>query len=246
LPIHGVLAIDIGTAVLAVLPLAFISIPNPPRQVAAGSGEFTRTSYWYDLKEGFRYVVKWPGLLGLILLAMVLNFLLVPGGSLIPLVVMKLFGKGVTELGWTETFFGVGVILGGLILSAWGGFKRKITTSMMGILGIGMGVILIGIAPVQLFILVLAGNFTFGIFQVFANGPLTAIFQNAIKADMQGRVFSLINAGATAMMPLSLLVAGPISDRFGLRIWYLVGGGLCILITLAALSIPAIMNIETN
>jgi DHA3 family macrolide efflux protein-like MFS transporter len=48
------------------------------------------------------------------------------------------------------------------------------------------------------------------------------------------------------MMPLSLLVAGPISDWLGVRIWYLFGGGLCILITLVAFSIPAIMNIEQN
>jgi DHA3 family macrolide efflux protein-like MFS transporter len=63
---------------------------------------------------------------------------------------------------------------------------------------------------------------------------------------MQGRVFSLISAGATAMMPLSLLVAGPISDWLGVRIWYLIGGGMCILVTLVAFSIPAIMNIEQN
>ena len=59
-------------------------------------------------------------------------------------------------------------------------------------------------------------------------------------------MLSLISAGAAAMMPLSLLVAGPLSDRFGVRFWYLLGGGLCILVTLIAFTIPAIMNIENN
>jgi len=246
LPMHGVLAIDIGTAALAVLPLLFLAIPNPPRQAAVADGTTRKTSYWHDLGEGFAYVVKWPGLLGLILLAMLLNFLLIPSSSLTPLVVTKVYGKGVVELGWTETMFGVGVILGGLVLSAWGGFKRKIITSLVGVLGIGIGVILVGVAPDNLFYLILAANFVMGITQVFANGPLTAIFQSAIDPDMQGRVLSLISAGAAAMMPLSLLVAGPLSDRFGVRFWYLFGGGLCILVTLIAFTIPTIMNIENN
>jgi MFS transporter, DHA3 family, macrolide efflux protein len=140
----------------------------------------------------------------------------------------------------------VGVIVGGLVLSTWGGFKRRIVTSLTGVLGISVGVVLIGVAPASLFFLILVANFIIGMTQVFANGPLTAIFQTAIEPDMQGRVFSLIGAGATAMMPLSLLVAGPISDWLGVRIWYLIGGGLCILVTLVAFSIPAIMNIEQN
>jgi DHA3 family macrolide efflux protein-like MFS transporter len=246
LPMHGVLAIDIGTAALAVLPLLFLSIPNPPRQTAVADGTTRKTSYWHDLGEGFTYVLKWPGLLGLILLAMMINFLLVPSSSLTPLVVTKVYGKGVVELGWTETLFGAGVILGGLVLSAWGGFKRKIVTSLAGVLGIGAGVLLVGLAPGNLFYLILVANFIMGLTQVFANGPLTAIFQSAIEPDMQGRVLSLISAGATAMMPLSLLVAGPLSDRLGVRFWYLLGGGLCILVTLIAFTIPAIMNIEKN
>jgi DHA3 family macrolide efflux protein-like MFS transporter len=246
LPMQGVLAIDIGTAALAVLPLLFLSIPHPPRQMAQANGTAKKTSYWHDLREGFTYVVKWPGLLGLILLAMMLNFLLIPSSSLTPLVITKVFGKGVAELGWTETSFGVGVIAGGVSLSAWGGFKRKIVTSLTGVLGIGAGVVMMGAAPANLFFLILVSNFVLGVTQVFANGPLTAIFQTAIEPDMQGRVFSLISAGATAMMPLSLLVAGPISDWLGVRSWYLAGGGLCILVTLVAFSIPAIMNIEQN
>ncbi|MCX6034722.1 MAG: MFS transporter, partial [Chloroflexi bacterium] len=184
LPMHGVLAIDIGTAALAVLPLLVLSIPNPPRQTAVANGTAKKTTYWHDLREGFTYVVKWPGLLGLILLAMMLNFLLIPSSSLTPLVITKVFGKGVAELGWTETVFGVGVIAGGLVLSAWGGFKRKIVTSLMGVLGIGAGVVLMGAAPANLFFLILVSNFVLGVTQVFANGPLTAIFQTAIEPDM--------------------------------------------------------------
>jgi DHA3 family macrolide efflux protein-like MFS transporter len=97
-----------------------------------------------------------------------------------------------------------------------------------------------------MFSLLLAANFLVGFMQVFANGPLMAIMQSTVIPDMQGRVFSLLQAGATAMMPLSLLVAGPISDEFGIRFWYIFGGTICILMTVIAFFIPAIMNIEDN
>jgi len=189
LPMQGVLAVDIVTAALAIIPLLLFRVPNPPRQEAQANGTAQKTGYWQDLAQGFRYVVKWPGLLGVILMAMVLNFLLIPASSLQPLVVTKIFNKGVVELGWAETVFGVGMISGGLLLGAWGGFKRKIMTSLMGVLGISLGILLIGVAPGNMFFLALVANFIVGMAQVLANGPLGAIFQTAVDHNMQGRVF---------------------------------------------------------
>jgi DHA3 family macrolide efflux protein-like MFS transporter len=114
------------------------------------------------------------------------------------------------------------------------------------VIGIGAGVALTGLIPSQGILFLYAVNLLVGLAQVIANGPLTAIFQSAVSPDMQGRVFSLISAGATGMMPLSLLIAGPVSDLLGTRAWYLFGGITCIVVTLAAFSIPAIVNIEQN
>jgi len=243
---QNVLLIDIGTAALAVLPLFFIPIPQPARHAQQANGEIEKTSYMHDLREGFAYVVRWKGLLGLIILAMILNFLLVPSASLLPLVVTKVFNGGATELGWVESLFGIGVIVGGVLLSIWGGFKRRIITSFSGIIGIGLGIVLTGLVPDTMFSLLLAANFLVGFMQVFANGPLMAIMQSAVIPDMQGRVFSLLSAGAMAMMPLSLLIAGPVSDALGIRFWYIFGGTVCIVMTVIGFFIPAIMNIEDN
>ena len=106
---------DIGTAALAVIPLLFINIPQPQRQIDQANGVGKRTSYWQDLGDGFRYVIRWPGLFGLILLAMMLNFLLSPSSALLPLVITKVFNGGATELGWVESVFGIGIIVGGVI-----------------------------------------------------------------------------------------------------------------------------------
>lgn len=242
-----VLLIDVGTAILAVLPLLFISIPQPSRPTALqASGELVKTSYSQDLREGLTYVVKWKGLLGVIILAMILNFLLVPCSALLPLVVTDVFKGGAAELGWAEALLGVGVIAGGILLGIWGGFKRRIITTFCGIIGIGLGIVLVGFVPANMFNLLLAATFLVGFAQVFANGPLTAIMQSTVTPEMQGRVFSLLGAGAAAMMPLSLLIAGPISDQFGIQFWYVFGGTVCILMTIAALFVPAIMKIENN
>ena len=243
---QNVLLIDIGTAMIAILTLLFITIPQPPRQALQANGTVGKTSYWHDLREGLAYVVRWKGLSGLIILAMLLNFLLVPSSSFLPLVITKIFNGGASELGWAESLFGAGIIAGGITLSVWGGFKRRIVTSFSGIIGIGLGIVLVGFVPANMFYLLLTANLLVGFAQVFANGSLMAIMQSTVTPDMQGRVFSLLMAGATAMMPLSLLIAGPISDKFGIRFWYIFGGALCILMTIASTFVPAIMNIEKN
>ena len=177
---------------------------------------------------------------------MMLNFLLSPTSALAPLVVTEIFHKGVVELGWTRAVFGGGTIIAGVILSAWGGFRRRVVTSLSGVIGVGLGVVLFGLAPADRFFLLLIASFLQGSAIVFANGPLQAIFQSSIAPDVQGRVFSLIGAGAAAMMPLSLLIAGPVADWLGVRFWYIVGGTMCIVTTIVAGFVPAIMNIERN
>lgn len=246
LPMQGVLAIDVVTAIIAVSILAFISIPQPPRQLAQANGTAKKTSFGQDFKEGWLYVIKWPGLFGVVLIAMAINFLLNPAFSLIPLVVTQEYHGSVMQLGLVDSLFGVGIIVGGLVLSAWGGFKKRILTSMLGVIGMGIGILMFGILPSSWFPVALGGILLIGFMNVLANGPLNSILQVAVDPDMQGRVFSLLGAGAAAMSPISLLVAGPISDWLGVRYWYLVGGSICILMALAALFIPAIMNIETN
>jgi DHA3 family macrolide efflux protein-like MFS transporter len=79
-------------------------------------------------------------------MAIIINGLLTPTGALMPLLITKHFGQGPLQLGFMDTAWGVGMISGGLLLSVWGGFRRKIVTTMSGIIGIGAGVFLVGLA----------------------------------------------------------------------------------------------------
>ena len=247
LPLQGLLFIDVATALLAITPLLFISIPQPER-----SAEIQETSegrlagLLQDVREGLRYVVSWPGLLAILIMATVINFLLTPTGALMPLLVTKHFGLGALEFGLMDSAWGFGVIIGGLILGTWGGFKRKVATSMMGIIGIGLGVVIVGLSPADMYWLAIAGMAFSGIMNPITNGPLFALVQSTVRPDMQGRVMSLIISAATAMTPLSLMVAGPMSDAIGIRTWFWFGGFICLLMGIGAFFVPAIMNVERN
>jgi DHA3 family macrolide efflux protein-like MFS transporter len=243
LPTQGVLLIDVGTALLAILPLLFIPIPEPERK-AGSERQAAKPSLWQDVRAGLAYIRSIPGFVAIIFMALFLNFLIVPTGALTPLLITKHFGKGALDLGLLESVMGFGIIAGGILLSIWGGFKRRIATSLMGIAGLGIGITLVGIAPADLFILAIAGNLTLGLMIPVANGPVMAMMQAIVRPDMQGRVMSLLNSGATAISPLGLLIAGPFSDWLGIRVWFWAGGILCVLIAAGAFFVPAIMNVE--
>ena len=246
LPLGKVLAVDVVTALLAVLPLCFIAIPQPELSAGAAVPGAPRTSVWADLRAGFRYVAGWPGLLAILIMAMAINFVVNPAFSLMPILVTKYFGLGALQLGWLESVWGLGVVVGGLVLSVWGGFKRRVVTSLLGIIGMGIGTLIVGLSPVGAFTMALLGMLVAGFMNPIVNGPFMAVMQTAVAPDMQGRVFSLIQSASLAMMPLSLLLAGPIADKLGVRVWYVVGGILCIAIGALAFAVPAIMHVEEN
>jgi len=244
LPIQGVLAIDVGTALLAVTPLFFISVPQPSRSVT--DGEAGGTSVWQDFKAGFKYALSWPGLVLIGVMATMINLLLTPAFSLMPILVVKHFNGQAFQLAWLESGFGVGVIVGGLLLSAWGGFKRRILTSMLGLLLIGFATLGIGFAPTTAFTFTVVAIFIAGIAHPLTNGPIFAVMQSVVEPGMQGRVFTLLGSVATAMTPLGLIFAGPIADAFGVQSWFILGGVVTIGMGVAGYFIPAVVNIEQN
>lgn len=132
-----------------------------------------------------------------------------------PILVTRNLNSGATQLAWINTAFGIGVVVGGALLGVWGGFKRRIATSMLGIFGMTIGVFLIGLAPVNGLWWVIAGSAIFGLMNPIANGPFFAILQSVVAPDIQGRVFTVIGSMSMLMSPIGLAIAGPVADRFG-------------------------------
>jgi DHA3 family macrolide efflux protein-like MFS transporter len=241
-PIQNLLFIDILTALIAVTPLFFVNIPKP---VEKPVGKISSVSELFnDVKIGFRYLWNWKGMLLLTLTASLLNFLINPGFTLTPLLVSQHFSGGAIQLSLVDSVFGIGVIAGGLILSTWGGFKKRILTTLTAIIGMGVAMLLIAIAPANNFNLALAGMLITGVMNPITNGSITAIMQANVKPEMQGRVFTTLNSLANAMSPISMLIAAPVAEIVGIQGWFYIGGLGCIIMGLLGLLTPQMMNVE--
>jgi DHA3 family macrolide efflux protein-like MFS transporter len=243
LPIGQIMLIDVGTAALAVLPLLFVRIPQPEN---TSTETVTPRGLLRDVAAGLRYVRAWPGMLYILGMATLINFFLNPTGTLTPLLITRHFEGGPWHLGAMESAWGVGVIAGGLLLSVWGGFKKRIITSMFFLIVLGASVLVVGFTPSHLFLLALFGNALSGATNPLVNGPLFALLQDKVAPEMQGRVFTLVGSLAGAMSPLGLALAAPVADRLGIQVWWWIGGAFCLLAGAGMFLIPAVMNIENE
>jgi DHA3 family macrolide efflux protein-like MFS transporter len=246
LPIQGVLLIDVGTALLAILPLCFIQVPQPERLSGGKGVEGAQATIWQDFQSGFRYFLGWPGLLIVGLMTVGINFTVIPAYSLLPLMVREYFGGNAVHLSWVESAMGIGIIAGGAWLGVWGGFKRKMLTSMLGLMGLGVGTLMIAITPPSAILMVVAAALCVGIMTPMTMGPFYAAIQSVVEPEMQGRIITLLSSVGGGMAPIGLMIAGPVADHVGIQTWFFIGGILCVLMSVVGLFIPAVMNIENH
>jgi DHA3 family macrolide efflux protein-like MFS transporter len=245
MPLHTIMIIDVITAAFAIGPLFFIHIPQPERRAAvAATG--TRPSLWRDVVDGFRYIWGWKGMFLVLMLATVINMLIHPAMSLLPMLVLRKFAGGALQLGWLNSAWGAGIILGGLILSVWGGFKRKVVTGLLGLIGQGIGFVVVGLTPASAFWLGIVGLAFAGIMNVICNGPLFALLQDVVTPDIQGRVFTVVGSLSGLAVPVGLAIAGPVADRLGVQAWFIIGGLFSVVAAVSMFSTPAVMGLEAH
>ena len=241
LPLHGIMMLDFATAVFAVVPLLLFTIPQP-EPIEGVAGEKRR--FWEDFRIGLRYTLAWRGLLALCGLLIILNFALSPAFSLTPILVLKGFGRDEVLLGWFNSAMGLGTVLGGLVLTAWGGFRRKIMTTLGAVIATGGFLYLIACAPSHLYYVAIGGFFLAGSMMAIANGCLRATFRGVVHPAMQGRVGSLMGSLATAMSPIGLLIAGPVADAIGVRSWFMIAGAVLVVGGIVGLWMRPLRRIE--
>ncbi len=239
LPLSGVMFVDVATAAVGIVPLFFIPVPSPRRsQVSTGF------SVWKDMQEGIRYVRAWPALVLMIAMALLIKLALTPAFSLLPLLVKNHFHGGPAQLGAFEGLFGVGVVAGGVLLGVWGGFRRKIRTILAGVLILGMGLTSLAFIPGGLLLAGLACLFAMGFAVSLVDGPFIAILQATVAPEIQGRVLGVVGSLLTLTSPLGLILAGPLSDRLGLSIWYASAGVLALVLGTVGFLVPTLQRIE--
>ncbi len=200
----GIVLIDAGTFLVSIAALWLVRIPSPRGGAPARHGSLIA-----DVREGWRYLVGRPALVRLLLFFMAINvffsFALVLG---VPLVA-SFASAGV--VGLTTSAGVAGLLLGGVVMSLWGGPKRKVYGVVVAGLLLGVSTLLAGLRPSAP--LVAAALFGLYFFIPVINGCSQAIWQAKVPLELQGRVFALRRTLATSTAPIGFLTAGLLADR---------------------------------
>jgi MFS family permease len=203
--VAGILTIDIVTFLAAVGILLLVVIPQPPKREE-------KRSMLSDTFFGFRYISERRGLLGLQLNFFASNLVTGLAFTVFTPMIMLRSGNDTVITGAVQSAFGVGGVVGGLALSAWGGPKRRVDGVLLGMAGSGLlGMTLLGMGQTPL--LWMAGAFLTMLFIPTSNGSNQAIWQSKVPPELQGRVFATRALIASISAPIGMVIAGPLADR---------------------------------
>jgi MFS family permease len=261
----GILVFDVVTFLFAVGVLMIVHIPQPPRTEEGAKGQ---GSIWKEAAYGFKYIFARPSLLGLQLIFFTGNLFAGIGYTLLAPMVLSRTANDSLMLGSVQTAGAVGGVIGGILMSAWGGFKRRVHGVLTGwmISGVGMAIIgLVGGLPVWV-----VGSVIGALVGPLINASNQAIWQSKVAPDLQGRVFSARRLIAWFTNPISPIIAGTLADfvlepqmrttsalseTFGWMVGTGPGAGmgliivacglLAVLVGAAGYFVPAIHNAET-
>ncbi len=203
--LKGIIMIDFVTFFFAISALIFVVIPQPER-----SQEHKDSSLLQDMSFGWKYLRERGGLFGLLLYYAMVNLLL--NWSAVLLIPMVLSRFSASTLGIIQTVMGVGMLAGSILMSAWGGPKRRIPAVIGFIMLAWIGYMFAGLRADPIIIGV--GIFILMFFIPLASGNSQVVFQSKVAPEVQGRVFSVRSTISQSMMPIAFLTAGPLADRF--------------------------------
>jgi len=263
----GILVIDVVTYGIAILSLAIVFVPQPAH---TEEGEKAKSNIWKESIFGFKYIFARRGLLGLLCIFLVGNLFSGIAGTLFAPIILARTGNNSVMMGTVQSTAAIAAVAGGLIMSVWGGFKRRITgvvlgwglSSLFGMMLFGFGRSLVVWIPTVMFMTV---------FGALINGSSQAIWQSKVEPDLQGRVFASRRMIAWITQPITPIIAGTLADYvlepamktqtslsniFGPYFGTGPGAGMGLLITLCGIgcvltaivgySLPVIRNVEDS
>lgn len=226
--------VDVITAIIGTALL--LMLRTPPREIPPSTGQHILV----EMAEGARYVAKAPWLYQLLGFYLVSALLFGPVVFLTPLMVARSFGEEPWRLVVHELVFSVGGIAGGIWISAWGGFKNKSLTLIVGNLLFGLTTLIMGFSPNFWFYL--AVMLPMGLTMPFIHAASNTILQTRTRPEMMGRVFSLVSIIFSGAMPLSMVAFGPLADVMRIELQLVITGALLTAASLYALRFKALRD----
>jgi MFS transporter, DHA3 family, macrolide efflux protein len=203
----GILVFDVVTFLVAIGALLFVHIPQPTR---TAEGSEAKGGMLKEAAYGFKYIFARPSLLGLQMIFFAGNLFAGIGFTLLAPMILSRTGNDSLMLGSAQTAGAVGGLVGGVLMSAWGGFKRRAHGVLFGWIWSGVTMAIIGFAgglPIWI-----AGLALTALAGPLVNASNQAIWQSKVAPDLQGRVFSARRLIAWFTNPISPIIAGTLAD----------------------------------
>lgn len=232
--LHWILLIDVAGAIIAVITLLMVNIPDPEK------GEKAAPHLGRELLEGLREIYSKPGLLWLFILALSAMFFIMPVAALFPLMTLEHFNGTTYMMSIVEIAWGIGMLIGGAII----GHKRlnnyKVVLINLTYLALGLTFVFSGILPPSGFAWFAGVTVIGGISMTMYSGSFTVIVQTMVEPAALGRVFSLYASITLLPSMIGLLATGFIADAIGIGNAFIISGCGISLLGIAAFIIPPI------
>lgn len=205
--LSGIIIFDLTTFAIAIGALLLVQIPLPPTDTVKSQSE----TIWQKLTLGFHYILSKPSLLAMSIVFSLFWFVHEVGDTLYQPLILARTGGSAQVLGAVVTAAGVGGVIGGLGLSIWGGFKRRVNGVLIGFIGNGLGQIVLGLGqkPLVWIGAQLCASVNIPLF--FSSS--SAIWYAKVPPNLQGRVFAADQSIGMMIGALASLTAGPLADR---------------------------------
>lgn len=237
--LNAIIAIDVVGAVIACIAVALVHIPKVNIEQ-----ESLKRNFIGEMKQGLFVLKENKGLFTLLLIGTLYMLVYMPINALYPLISMEHFGGTPMHISITEIAYASGMLTGGLLLGLFGGYKKRITLITASIFMMGVSLTISGLLPSNEFIFFVLCCGIMGLSVPFYSGVQTALFQEKIKPEYLGRVFSLTGSIISLAMPFGLILSGAFADRIGVSHWFLLSGILIIGISVLCPLVPAIRKLE--
>jgi len=229
------LLFDVFGAAIACVTLAMIRIPRPVKKDGAPEPHVVR-----EMKEGLREVTSRPGLMWLFIFVILATFFIIPLSALFPLMTTKHFSGGTYQMSLAEIAWGLGMLLGGVLLGVMKRKANKVVLINLAYLVLGAVFFASGLLPQTGFGFFVGLTLVGGIAGAVYGGAFTVVVQTTVDPSVMGRVFSIYGSIILAPAMFGLLQTGFVADRVGIVNYFLITGAALALIGAVSFYVPAI------
>jgi DHA3 family macrolide efflux protein-like MFS transporter len=204
----GILTIDALTYGIAILSLLFVFVPQPAH---TAQGKKASSNIWKESIFGFRYIFSRPALLALLLVFLVGNLFFGISGTLFSPTILAHTNNNSVMMGTIQSTAAIAAVVGAIIMSAWGGFKRRINGLLLGWLVSSLfGLVIFGLGQGP--IIWIPAVMMASILGPLISSSSQSIWQAKVEPDVQGRVFASRRLIAWITQPITPIIAGTLSD----------------------------------